>query len=63
MVKCLSNKFEGSSFFISWIYLFFQLSTFFNEHHHKLAPSMYICFYNTLTMCLILNVSEMLINY
>ncbi len=31
--------------------------------HHKLAPSMYVCIYNTLTMCSRFNVNKMLINY
>jgi hypothetical protein len=31
--------------------------------HHKLAPSMYLCIYNTLTMFSRFNANKMLINY
>jgi hypothetical protein len=30
------------------------------ELHHKLAPSLYECFYNTLTMCSTFNVDTIL---
>jgi hypothetical protein len=34
-----------------------------SAEHHKLAPSMYLCIYNILTMCSRFNANKMLINY
>jgi hypothetical protein len=41
----------------------FKILTLAKYANHKLAPSMYLCFYNTLTMCLRLSASEVLINH
>jgi hypothetical protein len=46
-----------------------QLNTYINVEinyllgHHKLASSLYMCFYNILTMCSRLSINEKLINH
>jgi hypothetical protein len=46
-----------------------QLNTYINVEidyllgHHKLAFSLYMCFYNILTMCSRLSINEVLINH
>jgi hypothetical protein len=66
--KCKKIIYMTNQFFLLldvtwWIYMYTYLHNIGISHHHNLALSMYLYFYNTLTMCSKLSGNEMLINH
>jgi hypothetical protein len=45
---------------VAWSGRFIPISIILHPRHHKLAPSLYECFYNTLTICSTFNVDTII---